>query len=149
MKTLIYTVLGVIGYSIFFNVPKKSIAPLAFISAFSYGVYLFVGSVLNKEYLALILAIMVLGLWAGYFARKLKLPTTVFFMAGIIPYVPGESLYMTMYNFVFKNYDQALSYFVNAAIVAGILSIGIYLTSALSDVLKLGYKTFIERRKDD
>lgn len=140
--------LGVMASAIFYHVPKKSIIPVSITGLCGYFVYVTVERLTSFKYLALLVGVISLGILAGFFARRQKLPTTVYFQPAIIPLVPGGSLYRMMYNMVFENYTTAIKFGSEAIMVAGILAIGIYLTSVLSDLLKLRLRR-LRREKQD
>lgn len=146
MKSLIFMALGVLASGVYYNVPRKSLAAVTVTGAIGYTVYYIINTYLGLSYLGYLLAIMALGVAAGFFARKLKLPTTVFFYPGIIPLVPGRALYLTMYNIVMEEYSSALEYGVQALTVAGILAIGIYLTSYIFDTIMYRLDGVMRRR---
>lgn len=132
--------------ALYYNVPKNSLLAVMFTGASGYFVVSVVHQYLGYRYIGLLLGIMTLGILAGFFARRYKLPTTVFFQAGIIPLVPGRALYRMMYHIVFENYSEAIKHGTDAIMVAGILAVGIYLTSVISDTIKL--RLIQARRRD-
>lgn len=146
MESIIYTAIAVGGAAVFFNLPKRSIVPSMITGAIGYGTRFIVENYLGQKYIGIFLGIMALGFTAGYFARKQKIPTTVYFQPAIIPLVPGRALYRMMYYLVFNDYQSSAMYGLEALAVAGILAIGIYTTSAISDEIKYRIYNIKNRR---
>ena len=73
---------------------------------------------------------MVTALCAEMFARTRRAPTIVFVLPGIVPTVPGGSLYRAMRDLLLKNIDGAIDNFtetleVGIGIAGGIVTISI------------------------
>lgn len=136
IKNLSLAFFSVIGISLYFNVPRNTIISCGVCGAVGWTVYRFVQDILMLGNLGALFGALSLGLMAGYFARKHKLPTTNFLLAGIVPLVPGLSVYYMMYYTVFKDYEKVFEHGLNAAIISGLLAVGVYISSSISDKIK-------------
>lgn len=119
-----------------YNGPKKSAVGAGLCGAFGYSLLSWINQNYDSYYLGYFFGMVGLGLLAGFFARKQRMPTTVYVIPGIVPLVPGMALYNTMYNIVFENYYLAFEYGIKAIFVSAILGIGVYITSSISDYIK-------------
>ena len=146
IRSVFFNVLAVLLSAIYFNVPIKSAIPVMLTSLSGILVQILLDRFLGIKYLSILIAIMTIGFVAGMFARRQKLPTTIYLQAGIIPLVPGRALYRMMYYFVFQDYNKAIMYGAESVIIAGILAIGIYITSVISDEIKFRIYNIKNRR---
>ena len=83
---------------------------------------------------------MVTALYAELFARLKRAPTIVFVLTGIVPTVPGGSLYRGMRDLLLKNVNGAIDNFtatleVGSGIAGGIVTVSI-IFSIIVDRLK-------------
>ena len=146
IRSIFFNTLAVFLCAIYFNVPRRSAIPVMLTSLSGILVQIFIDQLLAIKYLSILLAIMTIGFVAGFFARRQKLPTTIYLQAGIIPLVPGRALYRMMYYFVFQDYNKAIMFGAESVIIAGILAIGIYITSVISDEIKFRIYNIKNRR---
>ncbi len=73
-------------------------------------------------------------LYAEWMARICKTPATVFLIPGLIPLVPGGSLYYAMAYLVEKNSELALENGLKTVYTCLGLSVGIVLISVISQI---------------
>lgn len=146
IRSIFFNTLAVFLCAIYFNVPRRSAIPVMLTSLSGILVQIFFDKFFGIKYLSILLAIMTIGFVAGFFARRQKLPTTIYLQAGIIPLVPGRALYRMMYYFVFQDYNKAIMFGAESVIIAGILAIGIYITSIISDEIKFRIYNIKNRR---
>ncbi len=94
---------GSMGYSVLYNTRRTKMLISAFGGAVGWTVFLLVNLFVTKsDPLSFMTAAMAVTVYAEIFARIKKTPTTTFLVTGIIPMIPGSSLYYTM-NYAFKN----------------------------------------------
>ena len=100
----IISVCAIIGYGIYFNVPKKALL----FSALSGSIGWIISEIFKDHILVLNVGIFAGALFVGFsgevLARIMKLPSTVFIITGIISLVPGAGMYYTMFALVQKRY---------------------------------------------
>ena len=130
---LISSFIGSFGFGLIFNVERKHLVYVAFGGFLTWGVFLLCSQTFALGVLlSTILAAVICQIYAEVLARLFKAPTTVFFIPGIVPLIPGGSLYNTMYAAVFQNWAEVQEYGVQTLL--GTLGIAIGL-SAVSGVL--------------
>ncbi len=151
MSYLFYFIIMTIAVSLvayWLNAPRKTIFACGVSGGIGYTVYSFLNSIAGHNYFGALGGTLALGLAAGFFARREKKPTTVYLLSGIIPLVPGMALYFMMQALVFEDISRALMHGFNAAALSGLMAIGVYFTSVLSDNLKrLRFKKISLRNK--
>ena len=127
---------GTLGFALIFNVGRKHILPATICGFLSCGIYLFCYWVLHWDNLVSnIAAASFCQLYAEFFARFMKAPTTVFYIPGVIPLIPGGALYNTMYHVVIKDFEMAKQHGITTLQLALGVAIGLSLVSALMHIL--------------
>ena len=83
------------------------------------------------NFLPNLLAAFVASVFADFFARICKAPSTVFILPGCIALVPGGTLYYAMSNLLSENRDIAVEYFLTTLTVGIGIGGGIIAASLL------------------
>ncbi len=131
------------GFSVMFNMPKRLI-PCAGISGVAATLpYLLILQSGGGLILAVIAGSIAVGLTAEFFAYYTRNPSSIFTIPGIIPLVPGYSLYYAMLYLVQNNVDQAAQKGAEAVITAISIACGI----AISMSIKREFTAIKNRRK--
>ncbi|MCS4464656.1 threonine/serine exporter family protein [Clostridium botulinum] len=83
-------------------------------------------------FLGNMIASMIVCLWSELMARKLKAPTNIFMIPGIIPLLPGGTLYYTMEAMLQRNKKVFVqkgieTVMITVGIVAGIVAVSVIL----------------------
>ncbi len=86
----------------------------------------------RKYILGNMIASMIVCLWSELMARKLKAPTNIFMIPGIIPLLPGGTLYYTMEAMLQRNKKVFVqkgieTVMITVGIVAGIVAVSVIL----------------------
>lgn len=87
---------GTLGFSIYFRVSEKNVIASTVGGIIAWGVYLLIFRFSHGLFTANFIAALIVYLYSEIMARVLKAPSNVFFVPGIIPLIPGGSLYYTM-----------------------------------------------------
>ena len=109
-----FSFLATVGFSIFFNSPKKSLLPAGIIGAIGWT-----------------LAATLISLLSEILARKMKFPAIIFVIPGILPLIPGLGLYNTMLSLVEGSYSNAISIGTDALFVSASIAMGVLLITSL------------------
>ena len=104
--------IATLGFAILFRL-KPSHWPFAVIDGL-FACICFFGfkELFDGHFLPNLLAAFVASLFADFFARICKAPSTVFILPGCIALVPGGPLYYAMNNLLSENREMALEYFL-------------------------------------
>ena len=120
--TLLTALLGSAGFALLFNV-RKQLLPLAALGgALCWGAYLLAASAVT-------------AVWSEILARVKKTPAQQYLIVGLIPLVPGATLYYAMSAVVQQDWAQAQFHgYRVTAFVLGIAA-GVSLTLSLFEML--------------
>ena len=135
MIKLLWAMLGSLGFGIIFNVNMNKLFPVMIGGFLNYFVYYIILRITNNIFLSAAFCAIVTSLYSECLALMLKCPTTIFILTGLIPSVPGSSLFYTMQNIVLKNTNEALKQgIITIEVILGIVS-GMLFASAVMVIL--------------
>ena len=139
----IYALLATLSFGILFNIRGKNLI----FACFGGGIgWLFLLIFQQKFKLSstfsLFIASIIIGIYSEIMARITKSPVTTFAVCAIIPLVPGNGMYYTMYESVNSNAAKALGTGIQTLASAGAIAAGIVLVSSGAKILsaKKSYK---------
>ena len=111
-----------------------------------WGVYLLAGCATKSVFLQSFAASAATAVWSEVLARVKKTPAQQYLIIGLIPLVPGGTLYYAMSALVRQDWAQAQFYgYRVSAFVLGIAA-GVSLTLSLLDML-LNARRRVQKRK--
>lgn len=129
--------LAVISFSLILELPKKHVILAGSIGAAGWLVYLLVQAAADSVIAAAFLSSLLVALSSHIAARIFKAPVTVFLVAGILPSVPGASIYRSV-SYVISNDPQLSSrYLVETLQVSGAIAMAVFIMDSL---FRLGQK---------
>lgn len=99
-------VVGTIGFSVLYGVPKQYYPYCGLIGGAGWLVYSLLIPVCSPPEAALFAAVLVV-LLSRLFAVRKRCPVTIFLISGIFPLVPGTGVYWTAYYIVTNEVDLA------------------------------------------
>ena len=132
---LISVFIGVVGFGVILEVPKKYLVYSGIAGTVGWAMYLLaeillpVGSVFFSAFC--------IALLSQIFARVLKCPVTVFLIPGIYPFVPGAGIYRTVYYIIVGSNSMAGHYLIETLTTAGMIALGIYIVDILYKLKKV------------
>ena len=130
--TLIPAFFGSLGFLFLFNVKYKHLIGGAFNGAAAWLVFLLIKDIGGSLFVSSLAGTIVAAALAEILARTRKAPSTLFYIGGIVPMVPGSNLYYMVEAFMNSDMDKAaeqglaliwtiLGIAVGAAAVLGII----------------------------
>ncbi len=122
--------LGVVGFAIVLDVPKKYVLYCGLAGIAGWAVYLVMQSSVGVS-AGVFASALVISLLSQIFARMLKCPVTVFLIPGIYPLVPGAGIYRTVYYMIMGENGLASVYLVETLLTAGMIAFGIFVVDIL------------------
>ena len=136
---LFYCFLATFFFALIMNAPKKTLIISSLTAAFGYIVYEYF--IINGHtMLGFFMGTTLVATLGEIFARKLKMPATIFIFPAVIPIVPGFGLYETILAFVENDTLTALETGVTTILNIGCMAIAMALVSLLA--LKFKIKRF-------
>lgn len=138
MKEVILNFIYCFAASLFFalimNAPKKTLIHTSISASIGYFIYISCSTVnLTLGFFAGTTFVAMMG---EIFARKFKMPATIFIFPAAIPIVPGFGLYQTMLALVQNDIPQALETGANTILNIAAMAIAMALVSVLALKMK-------------
>lgn len=124
------------GFGILFNAPRRTILAGGLSGAFGWLMYFIATQNDIQTVIASFLGAIVLTALSIMSARKLRAPIIIFITCGIIPLVPGGLAYNAMRSVVLENYDLALAYGFQVALVSLAIATGIISTEMIDSLFQ-------------
>ncbi|WP_455539866.1 threonine/serine exporter family protein [Terrisporobacter sp.] len=131
LENFVFSFLATVGFSIFFNSPKKSLIPAGTIGAIGWMVYIVLFDFSGNAILANFFAATLISLFSEILARKMKYPAIIFAIPGILPLIPGLGLYNATLSLVEGNYSNSVFVGTNALFVSAAIAMGVLLITSL------------------
>ena len=127
---LAMSILTACSYALMFNTNKKHLLYIGLGGLGTYAVYYVTGNLLHSLFWAAFISTAFTALFSEIMARVRKAPVIIFLLPGIVPTVPGGSLYYTMRNMVLGDLGGAFAKFsttinVGLGIAGGIVCVSI------------------------
>ncbi|MEG0308418.1 MAG: threonine/serine exporter family protein [Clostridium sp.] len=133
---IIYSFIATLGFGILFNVRDKNLFFAAFGGAFGWFFYSLTLRLSGSDVGAMLVASIVISIYAEIFSRILKNPVTLFLICALIPLAPGSGMYYTVLEAVQGNVFESLTHGIQTISLAGVIAVGIILVSTLSRLLQ-------------
>lgn len=134
MVELLTAFLGSLGFSLLFGLRRRHLFAASLGGLIVWGLYLYVDYLLHSLFLSNLLASAFAVLYAEILARRFKCPATLFVLPGIVPLVPGSSLYYAMSSAVRRDFEMASTYGLATLGAALAIAAGISLVMALREL---------------
>lgn len=125
LKNIIFSFIASFSAGILFNVRKKSLMAAGITGMLGWLLYIISKDSLNSVPIAAFFSSTLIGFVSEFFARKYKSPSTVFLIPGIVPLVPGASMYYSMLELTKNNLSRAAIQANNTVFIALAISCGI------------------------
>ena len=129
--------LAVISFALILELPKKHVVLAGGIGAAGWLFYLLVEAAAGSVIAAAFLSSLLVALSSHIAARIFKAPVTVFLVAGILPSVPGASIYRSVSYVISNNTELSSHYLVETLQIAGAIAMAIFIMDSL---FRLGKK---------
>ena len=137
-------VLGTFAFALFFHVAPRHLVLATVGGGLSWLLYLLVFAQGNGVFLSALAASFGICLWSEIMARVRKAPTNIFLIPGIIPLLPGGSLYYTMNALI--NGDMATV--IQRGKETGLMALGIVVGILIaSEIVRLFFWAEVRRRR--
>lgn len=117
--------LAAAGFGILFNVPQNCLIASGISGAIGWLGYLVAMNIYPSSIAATFVASVLIGIVGELFAKRLKNPSTIFTIPGIIPLVPGITAYRTIKALIDSDNELALSLAITTVGMAIAISSGL------------------------
>lgn len=126
---------AVISFAILIEIPKKLVVFAGLTGMVGWFVFLLAQNCYKSIVAVAFISSMIIALLSHIFARMLKAPVSVFFVAGILPSVPGGSIYRSVYYLIYNETKRANFYFIETLQIASAIALAIFITDSFFKVL--------------
>lgn len=132
---------GTIGFSVLFGAPRRYYWGCGICGMAGWALFLLLNDDMPASVAgftpteAAVLASLLVGGLSHVLAQKLKCPTTLFLICGIIPLVPGGAIFWTAYYLVASRLGMAAGTGFVALKITIAIAVGIILADALTRIL--------------
>lgn len=135
MIKIIYAALGTLGFGMLFNANKNKLLYIVLGGILNYIAYFITFEMTKSDFLASVFCAFIISCYAFVMSRLIKCPSSIFIITGLIPSVPGGTLFYTMQNLVMGDLALANKYGITTIeVILGIVS-GMLLWSAVSSLI--------------
>ena len=134
IKMIISGVVGTFGFAIIFGVKAKRL-PYTTLGSFLICVIYVISASLGV-FASNAIASFAVTIYCEAISRQQKAPVVVFLTPSLIPLVPGGSLYNTVSNLIYKQYDEFIMYALQTCDTCLGIAAGILLASLFASVLR-------------
>lgn len=128
---IIFSYLAAVGFAVFLNSPKKTLYIAGAIGMISWIIYVILMRIGFDMMSSNFVAASVAALLCEILARKMKKPTILFVVPGIITLIPGLGLYNTMSYVIEGDFQQAFATGANVLFASGAIALGVIVVSSL------------------
>lgn len=128
---MLYCFVATFFFAMIMNAPKKTLILSSINASMGYLVYEYFIST-GIPMLGFFLGTTFIATLGEIYARKFKMPATIFIFPGVIPIVPGIGLYETILAFVQDDIFLALETGVNTILNISCMAIAMALVSLLA-----------------
>lgn len=128
---MIFSYLAAVGFAVFLNSPKKTLYVSGAVGMISWTIYVLLMRINFDMITANFIAASVAALLCEILARKMKKPTILFVVPGIITLIPGLGLYNTMYYVIEGDFQSSFTTGANVLLASGSIALGVIVVSSL------------------
>jgi uncharacterized membrane protein YjjB (DUF3815 family) len=121
------SLLSTVAWCLLFNVPVRTLIPGGLVGMTGWLVFYLMPLLGAELTFSTFLAAMVVSLLSQVLSIHLRVPSTNFSVAGIIPLVPGSIAYKSMLAFVNGDYLNGITLATQTSMVAGAIASGLIL----------------------
>ncbi|MDO4468021.1 MAG: threonine/serine exporter family protein [Bacillota bacterium] len=142
---IVSAIVATFGFALIFNVKKEHILGASMGALISWGSYLFFMHLEIPVFFSTLFASMLIGIYGEVMARIRKVPTTIYFMPGCIPLIPGSNLYYALQAFIM---GEGLAFETNIKLLVYYalgISLGLFIITE-TDAARLKLKRILSRK---
>lgn len=137
IKPFISAFFATMGFALLYNVRKRNLIIASMCGAFAWMVYLVADHFTNSMVIPYFISGISIALYSELSATIFHSPVTVFLIPGIIPLVPGLTIYRTMEACLFGDITGFAEGLVNTLKIGGAISLGLILISSFFRIFRI------------
>lgn len=138
---LITSFIASAGFAILFNSPRQILAQCGLVGMCGWILYYYLTSVNQMDVVAAtVIAAILVGILSRLCAVYFKKPILIFYVAGIIPLVPGGIAYHAMRNFVENDYLSGVQLSAKVILLSGGIALGLMFSEVAYKIIQKAKK---------
>lgn len=137
--------IAVVGFALLFEIRPRLMPYCALCGAISWAVYLVADYFGASGVVATFYATLAVDLFSHINARALKTPVIIFLITGLLPLVPGISIYKSVY-FIMYGEGDAGETLLGAILCVGAIALAIFLMDTVLDMDKR-LRTYLKKKR--
>lgn len=137
--------IAVVGFALLFEIHPRLMPYCALCGAISWAVYLVADYFGASGVVATFYATLAVDLFSHINARALKTPVIIFLITGLLPLVPGISIYKSVY-FIMYGEGDAGETLLGAILCVGAIALAIFLMDTVLDMDKR-LRTYLKKKR--
>ena len=123
--------LAIFGFAIILDEPKQFLFYAGSAGGVGWFAYLMTLEAKQSVIMAAFLSSFFAAILSHLFARKLKAPVTIFLVAGILPAVPGASIYRCVSYLIQRKTMLSTYHLIQTIQIAGAMALAIFIVDSL------------------
>lgn len=139
--------IAVFCFSVTLEVPKKFVFFTGLIGAIGWVIYLLCTMLNLSAVLASFVSALIIAIISIILAKVFKAVTTIFFIPGILPIVPGLAMYKLVYSMINNNASDITYYLLQSLFIAGCIALAIFITDSIREFKIISRKEKLNENK--
>jgi len=136
VKGLLLSLISSTAWCILFNVPVRTIAGCGVTGMIGWLVFYIMPKLGANVILSTLVSATVVSLLSQFLSILLRVPSTNFSVAGIIPLVPGSLAFRSMMAFINNQNEQGISLATQTLMLGGAIASGLIFGISVMTILK-------------
>lgn len=132
----IWAYIGSLCFGVVFNIRGLNLFIASFGGLVAWFTYLLCGFFMAEGIIQYFIASIVISIYSEWMAVYRKTPVTVFIVLGMVPLVPGGSIFYTMQHLILGKYELSYQTGIYTFAIAGAIAMGILIASFLVQLFK-------------
>lgn len=142
MIQILMAMLGVIGFSIMFNIHGFKIFIITVGGAICWISYNIIFYISNDKMISCFITTVLIAALSELLSRIIKTPVILLFVPMIVPLIPGSDLYYMMFHFILGEKSNGSAYGYLLAKEAGAIAFGIIVVTTITQMLLVVHRNF-------
>lgn len=122
---------AILSFSVVQRVPVKYLFFSALSGSVAWISYLMINNAGHSVMAAAFLSTLILAVFSHVLARIIKAPVTVFLIPGLLPVVPGGSIYRCVYYIIGNNSELSVYYLMETLQIAGAMALAVFIADSV------------------
>lgn len=144
---VIMAFIGVIGFSVMFNIHGYKILLIGLGGSITWIVYNIIFNISNDKVLSCFVVTVIIAALAEVLARIIKTPVILLLVPMLVPLIPGSDLYFMMSSIVLRETSSVGGYGFLLAGEAGAIAFGIIMVTTVTQITVRTMQYFSNSRK--